>query len=322
MHKIFSLLLSSAVFSPLIADELYVYTYDSFASEWGPGPAIEAAFEEICDCDLIYTTAADAGIILARLRLEGENSHADVILGLDQNILAKDVEESLLLPHEMNDEPIHGSGLVWSNEYTRAFDWGHFAWIYNQDNLTKPPSSFDELAKSDLKVIIQDPRASSPGLGLVLWVYDQYQEQAESFWQEFADNILTVTPSWDDAYALFLEGQADMVLSYSTSPAYHRIAEADERYVFANFPDGHGLQIELAGILASSQNPEMAMQFLQFLESDEAQSIIHQGNWMYPTGDIEIAEGFDNPNIVNAIDSEHSKEEIEKALAAFDNGLK
>ena len=25
---------------------LTVYTYDSFASEWGPGPAIEKAFEE------------------------------------------------------------------------------------------------------------------------------------------------------------------------------------------------------------------------------------------------------------------------------------
>ena len=31
---------------------LTVMTYDSFVSDWGPGPAIEAAFEEVCACDL------------------------------------------------------------------------------------------------------------------------------------------------------------------------------------------------------------------------------------------------------------------------------
>ena len=29
---------------------LNVYTYDSFASKWGPGPKIKAAFESRCDC--------------------------------------------------------------------------------------------------------------------------------------------------------------------------------------------------------------------------------------------------------------------------------
>ena len=31
---------------------LTVYTYDSFVSDWGPGPAVEAAFEDVCACDL------------------------------------------------------------------------------------------------------------------------------------------------------------------------------------------------------------------------------------------------------------------------------
>ena len=33
---------------------LKVYTYDSFVSDWGPGPAVEAAFEETCGCDLQF----------------------------------------------------------------------------------------------------------------------------------------------------------------------------------------------------------------------------------------------------------------------------
>ena len=48
-----------------------------------------------------------------------------------------------------------------------------------------------------------------------------------AIWAGLADNIVTVTPGWSEAYGLFLEGEADMVLSYTTSPAYHLIAEED-----------------------------------------------------------------------------------------------
>ncbi|MFC1502788.1 thiamine ABC transporter substrate-binding protein, partial [Pseudomonadota bacterium] len=33
---------------------LTVYTYSSFASDWGPGPAIKKAFEAQCDCNLEF----------------------------------------------------------------------------------------------------------------------------------------------------------------------------------------------------------------------------------------------------------------------------
>ena len=53
------------------------------------------------------------------------------------------------------------------------------------------------------------------------------------------DNIVPVTPGWSEAYGLFLEGEADMVLSYTTSPAYHLIAEEDAGYTAAAFDEGH-----------------------------------------------------------------------------------
>ena len=45
---------------------LTVYAPDYFGSEWGPGPSIEAAFEERCGCDLQYQT----GDLLPRLLLQ------------------------------------------------------------------------------------------------------------------------------------------------------------------------------------------------------------------------------------------------------------
>ena len=62
---------------------LTIHTYDSFASEWGPGPAVEKAFEENCNCDLQFV-ALDSSIgILGRVQLEGSSSKADIVLGLD-----------------------------------------------------------------------------------------------------------------------------------------------------------------------------------------------------------------------------------------------
>ena len=45
---------------------------------------------------------------------------------------------------------------------------------------------------------------------------------------------------------MFLENEADMVLSYTTSPAYHLMYEDTSKYKAANFLEGHYIQIEIA----------------------------------------------------------------------------
>jgi len=91
-----------------------------------------------------------------------------------------------------------------------------------------------------------------------------------------------VSKSWDEAYGLFLKGEAPLVLSYTTSPAYHVIAEKKENYAAAEFAEGHYLQVEIAGRLAGSKQPELAQRFLAFVASPEFQAIIPTTNWMYP----------------------------------------
>ena len=81
---------------------------------------------------------------------------------------------------------------------------------------------------------------------------------------------------------LFLKGEADMVLSYTTSPAYHAIAENKPNYGYADFTEGFYPQIEVAGILKSSPHQDLAKQFLAWLATPEAQAGIPTTNWMYP----------------------------------------
>ena len=131
--------------------------------------------------------------------------------------------------------------------------------------LSDVPGDFRALAASDVTIVIQDPRSSTPGLGLLLWVKAAYGAEAAQIWADLADNIVTVTPGWTEAYGLFLEGEADMVLSYTTSPAYHLIAENDDTKAAAAFAEGHYLQVEVAAKIASTDQDELADRFMAFI---------------------------------------------------------
>ena len=257
---------------------LQVMTYDSFVTEWGPGPAIEAAFEAECACDLQFVGTGDGAALLARLQLEGPRTEADIVLGLDTNLTAAARETGLFAPHGVDadlDLPI-----AWSDAEFLPFDWGYFAFVGNAG--AAAPTSLQALADSDQKIVIQDPRSSTPGLGLLMWVKAAYGDGADALWADLADNIVTVTPGWSEAYGMFLEGEADAVLSYTTSPAYHLIAEEDDSKVAWGFEEGHYMQVEVAGKVAGTDQPELADQFMAFMVSEGFQSVIPTTNWMYP----------------------------------------
>lgn len=270
--------------------QLVVYTYDSFVADWGPGPVIEAAFEAECDCDLKFVGMGDGAALLARLKLEGARSDADVVLGLDTSLIATAKDTGLFAPAKVTAD--YDLPVTWGDDTFVPYDWGYFAFVH--DKKLSPPKNFRELADSDLKIVIQDPRSSTPGLGLLMWVKDAYGDEAPAIWEGLADNIVTVTKGWSEAYGLFLEGEADMVLSYTTSPAYHLIAEKDATKAAAIFDEGHYMQIEVAGKLAGTDQPELADKFMQFMVSDAAQSVLPTTNWMYPaiTPEAGLPDGF------------------------------
>ncbi len=295
--------LAAAAFAALLpfaaqADDkptLTVYTYDSFVSEWGPGPKVEEAFEAVCDCDLDLVAAGDGAALLGRVRLEGARSDADVVLGLDANLVAMARETGLFAPHgqDLPESAVPGG---WADDTFVPYDWGYFAFVYDTTRTETPPASFEDLlnAPKDVTIVIQDPRTSTPGLGLLLWVKHVYGDEAPSVWERLEPRIVTVTKGWWEAYSAFLEGEATMALSYTTSPAYHVIAEDDDTKRAAAFEEGHYMQIEVAGKLAGSDVPDLADRFLAFIAKEDFQTIIPTTNWMYPAypaGDLPEAFG-------------------------------
>ena len=274
---------------------LTVYTYDSFVSDYGPGPHIKAAFEAECGCVLDLVAAGDGAALLGRLRLEGASSPADVVLGLDTNLTATAAATGLFAPHGVEPENLAVPG-GWADPLFLPYDWGYFAFVHDTTRLPEAPGSFAALldAPEDVTLVIQDPRTSTPGLGLLMWVKHLYGDEAPAVWERLAPRIVTVTRGWWEAYSAFLDGEAMMALSYTTSPAYHAIAEGDTTKRAAAFAEGHYMQIEVAGVLAASDQPDLARRFMTFMLSPAFQSVIPTTNWMYPavTPPEGLPDGF------------------------------
>jgi len=292
-------LISLFTITLLISSQLYakdkpvltIYSYSSFLSEWGPGNKIKQDFQALCDCQLNTVSIDDGVMMLNRLRLEGSRSKADVIIGLDTNLIGMAKKADLIQPHHINQPD--NLAIDWFDEQFIPYDYGYFAFIYNKDKITSPPQSFAELLNNPKwKIVYQDPRTSTPGLGLLLWINKIYGQDAPSVWQKLAKQTLTVTKGWSESYGLFLQGEADFVLSYTTSPAVHIINDNDHRYQAAIFSEGHYQQIEIAAITKYTSQPDLAKQFLAFLLTPKVQQLFAEKNIMYPAINTTVPDAY------------------------------
>ena len=235
-------------------ETLIIGTYDSFSSEWGPGPEIELKFEEICNCDVQYVATNQAGSLNSNIFKKGK----DILLGVEVN--------------DFNED---------DSDYWAKYDYGYFAFIFNKNNIQSPPNSFEELASNnDLKIVVQDPRTSPVGLGLLRWMKNIYPDSFFENFKQIDDQIITYTPGWSEAYGMFLDNKADLVLSYSTSPFYHREYEDEYKYNALIFEEGHLITEELILVNKDIKNFDLAKSFVDFMLTEDIQKIISSKNIM------------------------------------------
>ncbi len=278
---------------------LTVYTYDAFAASWGPAPKIKALFEKENNCTLKFVATSSSIGALRKIQLEGKNTKADILLGLDTSMAQIANKTGLFAQHNINTSMLN-LPINYHDKSFVPFDYSYFAFVYDSEKLKKIPTSFEELAlmPKDFKIVIQDPRSSTPGLGLLLWVKEVYGDNASEYWKKLSPHILTITKGWSEAYGLFLKGEADMVLSYTTSPAYHIVDENRTNYKTADFTEGHYAQIEVAAMLKSSKNQALGKKFLAFLLSEKFAEIIPTANWAYPVIKTEtLPKAFENLSV-------------------------
>ncbi len=268
---------------------LTVYTYDSFV---GPGTLGEFMAQESLrhtGCETKYRTFSTAGEALGQLQLEGASSSADLVVGVDQALLGSAQKSGKFLPwekaltQELDPELLVDSSLEWL-----PFDYGYLALVYDDRRKDLPPSGmtlkeFSLNSKYRKRLVLEDPSTSSLGRSLLVWTQILYPpKEWEEYWKAMSQQTLTVAPGWTASYGAFLNGEADFVFSYTTSPAYHIEKENNSHIRALIFPEGNYRQVEMVGRTKASKHATCGERWVKRLLSATGQSEVPLRQWMYP----------------------------------------
>lgn len=290
MRKLWVLVLALAVLGT--ARELVVYTYDSFVA-WGPALFIKERFEALFPgATLTWVAVGDSSEMLSRLiaELQLGIARADVFLGLADVELPRALAHRVFQPYDPKLIPnladVPEALLFDPTGHVLPYDHGYVTFVYDSELLPPElvPQTLDDLLRPELKgkIIVMDPRTSSPGLSFLLWTIAHYGEGWREYWRKLLPNLLTVTKGWSEAYDMFLAGEAPIVLSYSTDTAYSYIEHGSLRYQVIT-PGGEAFrQVEGMGIVRTSRNLDLAHAFLNLVLSVEVQERIPTTQWMFP----------------------------------------
>jgi len=280
-------------------DILRIYSYDSFTI-WGLGPVIAEEFERLYDCQIIFETIGEGAALLNHVIYEKDNPQADVVVGIQNTQIFHALASNVFLPYEPdNIKNIKDKSLIVDKKYRLIpFDYSFYAFVYDSEQIPIPPTTFGELQNSTWKdkIILIDPRTSATGYGMLIWSLGLFTDRGfEIFWQRFRSNILTFPASWTEAYTAFRTGEAPIVLSYSTSPAYHIHEEHTDRYKSFIPIEGGLKEIEFAGIISGAKNLFLAKKFIEYMLTLDFQQHVPTNQWMYPVIEgVELPPSFDD----------------------------
>ena len=306
--------------------EFVVYTYDSMVS--GLGKILVKMFEKEYGVKVKMVSFGDAGSMLSRVLLEGKSTKADVILGLDQNLLIRAKEKGLLFPYKPKGIKNVRKDLLDEEFYATPYDYGAIAVVYNKDTVKVPPKSLKDLLSKRYRrrIVVEDPRTSSTGLSFLLWTIGVFGEDYLNYWKELKDNLLTITAGWDEAFEMLENGEADMMVSYITDAAYSKYYYGTVKYIPAVFEDGMYVQIEYVGICRFTDDLELSKKFVEFMISPEVQKEIPLNQWMLPVTPVDLPEVFKRyvPKVEKIVrmDSEYVEKNIERWLKDWERAIR
>jgi thiamine transport system substrate-binding protein len=274
-------------------DELTVLTHSSF----NVSSEVIEAFTAETGIEVSFVEGGDAGETVNRAILTRDAPLADLLFGVDNNLIARAQAADLFEPYEsplLEGVPeryrFDASGAV--TPVTVGFVNFNYdrAWFEAED--LEPPADLEVLTDEAYRglTVVTSPVSSSPGLAFMLTTLDRFGEDGWlTFWAALRDNDLLVTSGWSDAYYTAFShygGDRPLVLSYATSPAaeVYFAEEPLEAPPTANlFCEGCVYrQIEGVGILRGSERREAAERFIDFMLSRSFQEDIPLNMFVYP----------------------------------------
>ncbi len=271
---------------------LTVLTHGSFdVSE-----EVMAAFTEETGITVAFLAGGDAGEVLNRAVLTRDNPLADLLFGVDNNLIARALEADIFEPYESPMLAAVASEYIFEeNHFVTPVDAGFVNFNYHKAWFTEReldlPADITQLAEEAYRglTVVTNPATSSPGLAFMLATVARFGDGWLEFWAGLRDNDLLVTDGWSDAYYTAFSpygGDRPVVLSYASSPAAEVFFAGEE---LDDAPTGNLFcercvyrQIEAIGILRGTEKREEAQALIDFMLSTRFQEDIPLTMFVYP----------------------------------------
>ncbi len=289
LYTLFTGLIAALTFQAAVAEEVVVY---SARNEQLIKPLFDAYTKET-GVNVKFITDKE-GPLMARLKAEGTNTPADMLMTVDAGNLWQAAEEGLLKPVNSRtlaaNIPAHlrDPDSEWFGLSVRARTL-----VYNK-NTVKPGelTTYEDLANSKWKnrLCLRTSKKVYNQSLVAMMIYEHGEGKTEDIVEGWVKN-LAAPPFPDDTKAMeaVAAGQCDVTLV--NTYYFGRLMEKNPALPLAIFWPNQNLKsndagvhvnISGAGITKHAKNPAGAMKLLEWLSSEKAQNLYADVNLEYP----------------------------------------
>ena len=254
-------------------NEVILLAYDAFT----PKDGIFDAFTAATGAKVKVVTSGDTGTLISKAILTMGNPEGDVLWGLDNTLLSRAQKAELLTSYEPVD-----TGDICVNYDKQWFASRNIA----------PPTSLEDLTLSTYKnlLTVQDPVASSPGLGFLLGTIAHFGvDKWQDYWKSLKANGVHIAPDWTTAYTIDFSGSSGkgkfpLVVSYGSSPPAEVLyAEKPiDTPPTAVIESTCFRQTEYVGALRGTRNPNNAKLLISYLLDEPFQESMPLSLFVFP----------------------------------------
>jgi len=288
---------------------LTVATYTNFidAPSVSPGEWLKEEFESRFDATLEWATPDNEINYYVERAQSGVGIDADVYVGFN-------TEDLVRVDSELDDELFAEAGDIDGAEDVRdglsfdpfgravPFDTGYVSLVYDGTE-TEAPATFEGLLDPEHAgaLIAQNPGSSATGRAFLLHTVNRFGDGPDGtvegedgdpdydyldYWADLQANDVRVLGSWDDAYTAWSNGEAPMVVSYSTDQVFADMEGANlEEHQIRFVNDQAYATPEGMAVFAETDTPDLAREFMSFMLDPEVQGEIAQRNVAFPATD-------------------------------------
>jgi len=258
----------------------------------GPGGMVEelaTTFEEETgnSVELYQSTTGD---VLGRLEAESDNPQADVVqlASLPAAIDFKD--QNLIHPYVSENHDSLYEDWIDEEGYYYGFSGSGLAMVYNTDAIDTPPTDISSLTSEEYqdRIAMPDPSQSGTALDLISIKVNNEGDAAWSEFESLRDNGMSLAGANSPALDSVITGQNDVVYGGVDYMAYNAIEDGEP--IDLVYPEsGTAISPRPAFILDSSENTDIAEQYIDFLTSEAGQQIVESHNLLPANPDIEVS---------------------------------